>query len=45
MLPNLKVELLPPVMCKGKPRAEDFKAVVALADAIAEKHRSAGLIN
>lgn len=45
MLPNLKVELLPPVMCKGKPRAEDFKAIVALADAIAEKHRSAGLIH
>ncbi len=45
MLPNLKVELLPPVMCKGRPMAEDFKAVVALADAIAEKHRSAGLIH
>jgi flavorubredoxin len=37
-MPNLKVEMLPPVLCKGVPRAEEFAALDALADAIAEKH-------
>jgi flavorubredoxin len=38
MVPNLKVELLEPVMCKGMPREADFKALDTLADAIAQKH-------
>ncbi len=39
MIPNLKVEVLPPVLCKGFPRAGDFKALDELAEAIAGKHR------
>lgn len=37
-IPNLKVELLDPVLCKGQPRDETFAALDRLADAIAEKH-------
>ena len=40
MLENLKAELLPPVLCKGLPNDEDFRALDALADAIAEKHKT-----
>jgi flavorubredoxin len=43
MIPNLKVELIPPVLCKGDPREDDYRAVDALAEAIAQKHRSIGL--
>ncbi len=39
MLPNLKVEVLTPVLCKGFPREADFKALDNLADTIARKHR------
>ncbi len=39
MIPNLKVEVLPPVLCKGFPRAGDLKALDDLAEAIAGKHR------
>jgi len=38
MVPNLKVELIEPVMCKGMPRQEDYQALDKLAEAIAEKH-------
>ncbi len=40
LLPNLTVELLPPVLCKGAPRELDFQALDKLADAVAEKHAS-----
>jgi flavorubredoxin len=40
MLESLKAEILPPVLCKGLPKDEDFKALDALADAIAEKHKT-----
>jgi flavorubredoxin len=40
LIPNLKVELLDPVICRGYPRARDFDALDALAVAIAEKHGS-----
>jgi flavorubredoxin len=39
MMSRLSVELLEPVMAKGKPRAADFAALDVLADTIAEKHR------
>ncbi len=42
MLPNLKVEILEPVLCKGFPREADFKALDNLANTIAEKHRENG---
>ena len=38
MIPNLKVELLEPVITRGLPKEEDFKALDNLANAIAEKH-------
>ncbi len=39
-IPNLEVELLGTVLCKGAPRAEDYAALDALADAIRLKHNS-----
>jgi flavorubredoxin len=41
-LPNLKAEVLPPVMWKGLPKEADFKAMEALAGTIAQKHKDAG---
>jgi len=38
LIPNLKVELLDTVLCKGLPNAETFAALEALADAIQAKH-------
>jgi flavorubredoxin len=42
MIPNLKAEVLDPVICKGSPRDEDFKALDNLASTIAEKHKESG---
>jgi flavorubredoxin len=42
MIPNLKVEVVPPVLCKGMPTKEVFKALDDLADAIAQKHKEQG---
>jgi flavorubredoxin len=42
MLPNLKVELLDPILRKGYPREADFKALDNLAEAIAQKHEEHG---
>jgi flavorubredoxin len=39
MMPNLKVEVLPPVLCKGYPKEADFKALDNLANTIAQKHK------
>ncbi|MFW6181766.1 MAG: FprA family A-type flavoprotein [Spirochaetota bacterium] len=38
LIPNLNVEVLGTVLCKGHPREEDFEALDALADSIEEKH-------
>jgi flavorubredoxin len=38
LIPNLKVEIIEPVLCRGYPRAEAFAALDRLADAIADKH-------
>jgi flavorubredoxin len=43
-MPNLKVELLPPVICKGLPKPSDLEAIDKLAEAIAAKHREIGLL-
>jgi len=40
---GLKAELIEPVIIKGRPTAEDLLKVDALAEAIAAKHREAGL--
>ena len=39
IIPNLKVEILEPVLSKGFPKEADFKALDNLAAAIAEKHK------
>ncbi len=38
MLGNLKVEVIAPVIAKGKPRKQDFEALDRLADEIVKKH-------
>ena len=42
MIPNLKVEVLEPVLCKGMPDQAAFTALDRLADAIAQKHNENG---
>jgi flavorubredoxin len=41
MIPNLKAEILEPVLAKGFPREADFKALDNLAESIARKHKEA----
>jgi flavorubredoxin len=43
LIPNLKAELLDPVISKGYPRDEEFAALEALADTIAARHKELGL--
>lgn len=43
LVPNLKVELLEPVLIKGLPTEESLGAVDRLAAQIVEKHRGAGI--
>jgi len=45
LIPNLKVEILDPVLCQGFPREADFRALDNLAATIAEKHREHNLVN
>jgi len=42
MIPNIKAEVLEPVLCKGRPKQDTFKALEALAGTIAEKHKEQG---
>ncbi|RLC17045.1 MAG: FprA family A-type flavoprotein [Deltaproteobacteria bacterium] len=42
MIPNLKVEVLNPVLCKGVPSEDVFKALDELAAVIAQKHKENG---
>jgi len=42
MIPNLKAEVLAPVLSKGYPREEDFQALDKLANTITEKHKERG---
>jgi flavorubredoxin len=44
LIPNLKVEILSPVVVKGYPKPDDLKALDRLADGILERHRQAGLL-
>jgi len=44
MIPNLKAEVLDPVLCKGVPLQPDLEALDRLADTIAQKHRENGLV-
>ncbi len=42
MIPNLKVEVLDPILCKGVPLKDDFDALDKLAETIAQKHKENG---
>jgi flavorubredoxin len=42
LVPNLKVEIIPPVVCKGQPREADYQALEKLAETIAQKHKESG---
>ena len=42
MIPNLKVEVLDPVLCKGVPKASVFSELDNLAKVIAQKHKENG---
>jgi flavorubredoxin len=42
LLPNLKVEMLEPVLSRGFPGREDSEALDRLADTIAAKHKESG---
>jgi len=42
MIPNIKAEVLPPVLSKGFSREEDFQALDNLASTIAQKHKERG---
>ena len=44
LLPNLKLEMLPAVLCKGDPQAADFQALEQLAEKIASRHRHSELV-
>jgi flavorubredoxin len=44
LISNLKVEMLPPVLCKGFPQQADFDALDKLAATIADKHKENQLI-
>ncbi len=42
MIPNLKVEILEPVLCKGKPTEKVLESLRNLAAVIAQKHEENG---
>jgi flavorubredoxin len=42
-IPNLKVEILTPVLARGYPREQDFLALENLAETILRKHREIGV--
>jgi flavorubredoxin len=42
LIPNLKVEIIPPVLCKGQPRETDYQALEKLAETIVQKHKESG---
>lgn len=44
MIPNLKVEVLEPVLCKGVPSTAVLASLDRLAETIAQKHREKGFI-
>ena len=44
MIPNLKAEIIDPVLCKGFPKEADFQALETMAETIAEKHKANGYV-
>jgi len=45
LLPNLKAEILEPVIIKGFPKEANFAALDKLADEILAKHKETGIVN
>ncbi len=45
MMPNIKAEILEPVLAKGEPKQADFDALDRLADEILTKHKENGITN
>ena len=44
MISNLKVEIIEPVVIKGFPKEDDFKAINRLADDILRKHKENNIV-
>ncbi len=44
MIPNLKVEIIEPVLVKGYPKENDFKELDKLADEISNKHKELNIV-
>ena len=44
MIPNLKVAVIDPVLCKGKPSPEVLSKLDQMAETIAGKHRENGFV-
>ncbi len=45
MLPNLKAEILEPVITKGYPKDKDFLALDRLSDDILSRHKELGIVS
>ncbi|MHC4560389.1 MAG: FprA family A-type flavoprotein, partial [Planctomycetota bacterium] len=45
MMPNLKAQIIEPVLTKGEPKEADLAALDTLADEILAKHKEAGIAN
>jgi flavorubredoxin len=45
LMPNLKAEILKPVLSKGAPKEDTFTALEALADEIRDKHEAIGVVS
>ena len=45
MMPNIKAEILEPVLTKGEPKEADYAALDKLADEILTKHKENGITN
>jgi len=43
LIANLKVDVLSPVIAKGRPKDEDYLALDMLAERILAKHREIGI--
>ena len=43
LIPNLKVEVLGAILCKGLPREDDYKELDELAETIARKHKDSSI--
>ena len=45
ILSGLRLEILDPVIVRGLPKQDDFKALDKLADEIKKRHRKLGVVN